>query len=251
MVYVFHIVLTNLSKIKRERSLNNRSAPTCAILFVKEPYPGQVKTRLHGCCSPQQAAALYRAFVLDSATILAASAATLKVVAYAPVTAAAAMRQLLSPEKFEFIPQPETDLGRRMDRLLHWSMARGARRTVIIGSDSPSLPPTYIDQALDLLKEHEVVLGPSTDGGYYLVGQSSANSTIFVDIDWSTGRVLEQTLEKVGTQSLGLLPPWYDVDTPPEAGFLKVHLEALQRAGSPQGRHSLPLLRKLDLPPPS
>ena len=100
-----------------------------------------------------------------------------------------------------------------MDRLLHWSMGRGARRTVIIGSDSPSLPPAYIDQALELLKEHEVVLGPSTDGGYYLVGQSSPNGAIFVDIDWSTGRVLEQTLDKVGTRSLGLLPPWYDVDT--------------------------------------
>ncbi len=231
--------------------MNNRSAPTCAILFVKEPCPGKVKTRLHGCCSPQQAAALYRAFIQDSATILAASAAVLKVVAYAPVTAAAAIRRLLNPDKFEFIPQPEADLGGRMDRLLHWSMGRGARRTVIIGSDSPSLPPAYIDQALELLKEHEVVLGPSTDGGYYLVGQSSPNGAIFVDIDWSTGRVLEQTLDKVGTRSLGLLPPWYDVDTPPEAGFLRVHLEALQRAGSPRGRHTLPLLRKLDLPPPS
>lgn len=231
--------------------MDNRSAPTCAILFVKDPQPGQVKTRLHGCCSPQQAAALYRAFIQDSAAVLAASAATSKVVAYAPATAAEAVRQLLAAEEFEFTPQPEADLGRRMDRLLRWSMARGARRTVIIGSDSPSLPAAYIDQALDLLEKHRVVLGPSTDGGYYLIGQSAVDSSIFMDIDWSTGRVLEQTLDKVGTQSLGLLPPWYDVDTPPEAGFLRVHLEALQRAGSSQGQHSLPLLRKLDLPPPS
>ncbi len=231
--------------------MNNRNAPTCAILFVKDPRAGQVKTRLQPCCSPREAAELYRAFVLDSAAILAASAATAKVVAFTPAAAAEAVADLLGAEGFEFTPQAEADLGQRMDRLVRWSRTRGAQRTVIFGSDSPSLPPCYIDQALDLLEEHRVVLGPSTDGGYYLIGQAVADSGLFEGIDWSTGRVLEQTLDKVGFGSLGLLPPWYDVDTPREAGFLRVHLEALRRAGSRQGEHSLPLLRKLDLPPPS
>ncbi len=224
---------------------------TCALLFVKNPQPGQVKTRLHPSCSPAAAAALYRAFILDSAAILAGSSAVAKVVAYAPATAAEAMRDLLGESAFELVPQPEVDLGQRMDRLVRWSRARGARRTVIIGSDSPSLPSSHIDQALEMLEEHEVVLGPSTDGGYYLVGQSRANSALFEGVDWSTGRVLEQTLDRLGEEGLGLLPPWYDVDTPSEAAFLKVHLEALHRAGSRQGEHSLQLLRKLDLPPPS
>ncbi len=62
--------------------------------------------------------------------------------------------------------------------------------------------------------------------------------------------VFEQTLGRLGTQTLGLLPPWYDVDTPTDARFLKVHLEALARAGSSQGQHSLAVLRDLKLPLP-
>ena len=122
---------------------------------------------------------------------------------------------------------------------MQWAFARGAERVVLVGSDSPSLPAAYIDEGLALLREKEVVLGPSMDGGYYLVGRRKGESRIFQDVAWSTGMVLEQTLARLGTQTLGLLPPWYDVDTPADAGFLKVHLEALARAGSTQGTAQL------------
>ena len=171
--------------------------------------------------------------------------------AFAPVNAKDALRTLLAPlGVFEYVPQPETDLGQRMEVLMQWAFARGAERVVLVGSDSPSLPAAYIDQGLALLREKEVVLGPSTDGGYYLVGRRKGASRIFQDVAWSTGMVLEQTLVRLEKQTLGLLPPWYDVDTPAEAGFLKVHLEALARAGSTQGRHSLAVLRDLALPLP-
>ena len=133
---------------------------------------------------------------------------------------------------------------------MQWAFARGAERVVLVGSDSPSLPAAYLDEGLALLREKEVVLGPSMDGGYYLVGRRKGESRIFQDVNWSTGMVLGQTLARLGTQTLGLLPPWYDVDTPAEAGFLKVHLEALARAGSTQGQHSLAVLRDLALPLP-
>ena len=133
---------------------------------------------------------------------------------------------------------------------MQWAFARGAERVVIVGSDSPSLPAAYIDEGLALLREKEVVLGPSTDGGYYLVGRRKGESRIFQDVAWSTGMVLRQTLERLGKQSLGVLPLWYDVDTPGDAAFLKVHLEALARAGSTQGQHSLAVLRDLELPQP-
>jgi rSAM/selenodomain-associated transferase 1 len=225
---------------------------TCGLLLVKNPQPGKVKTRLHSHCSAQQATELYRAFILDSAAILAASGADLKAIAYAPANAEGAMRQLLATAGgFTFTPQPEGDLGQRLEALMQWSFAQGAKRTAIIGSDSPSLPPSYLDQALELLGEKEVVLGPSVDGGYYLVGQQAGQSAIFQDVTWSTGAVLWQTLERLGGQSLGLLPPWYDVDTPSAAGFLKVHLEALRRAGCARGQHSLEVLRRMELPLPS
>ena len=176
----------------------------------------------------------------------------IKVVAFTPAHAEdALLHGLLAPiGTFEYAPQPEGDLGQRMESLMQWAFARGAERVVIIGSDSPSLPARYIDEGLALLREKEVVLGPSTDGGYYLVGRRKGESRIFQDVAWSTGMVFEQTLARLGTQTLGLLPPWYDVDTPAEAGFLKVHLEALARAGSTQGQHSLAVLRDLVLPLP-
>jgi rSAM/selenodomain-associated transferase 1 len=224
---------------------------TCAILFVKEPVPGKVKTRLQSVCSAEEAARLYQAFIRDSAALLAASSAERKVIAYAPAGAEGALRDLIGAGPFDYVAQPQTDLGGRMDGLLRWSFSQGAQRTVVIGSDTPSLPPDYVDQGLALLTEKRLVLGPSTDGGYYLVGQREANSEIFLGVEWSSGRVLEQSVEKVGMGELGLLPVWYDVDTPPEAGFLKMHLEAMRKAGSTLGRHSLEVLRGLELPPPS
>ena len=223
---------------------------TCAVLFAKKPVPGTVKTRLQSHLSASEAARLYEAMLLDCATALHETQAAAKVVAFTPAHAEDALRTLLAPiGTFEYAPQPEGDLGQRMESLMQWAFAR-AERVVIIGSDSPSLPARYIDEGLALLREKEVVLGPSTDGGYYLVGRRKGESRIFQDVAWSTGMVFEQTLARLGTQTLGLLPPWYDVDTPAEAGFLKVHLEALARAGSTQGQHSLAVLRDLVLPLP-
>ena len=224
---------------------------TCAVLFAKKPVPGAVKTRLQRLMSARDAARLYEAMLLDCATTLHATTAAAKVVAFAPVDAEDALRALLDPiGVFEYAPQPDGDLGKRMEGLMQWAFARGAERVVLVGSDSPSLPASYIDEGLALLCEKEVVLGPSMDGGYCLVGRRKGESRIFQDVAWSTGLVLEQTLARLGTQTLGLLPPWYDVDTPADVRFLKVHLEALAWSGSSQGQHSLAVLRDLALPLP-
>lgn len=222
---------------------------TCAVLFAKQPVPGAVKTRLQSHLSAAEAARLYQALLLDCAAVLNETQAVAKVVAFAPAQAEDALRALLTPiGGFEYVPQVEADLGQRMEALMQWAFARGAERVILVGSDSPSLPAAYLDEGLALLRDKDVVLGPSTDGGYYLVGRRKGASRIFQDVAWSTGKVLEQTLARLDSQTLGLLPPWYDVDTPAEAGFLKVHLEALARAGSPQGRRSLAVLRELALP---
>ena len=227
---------------------------TCVMMFVKEPTPGSVKTRLLSHLSPQEAADLYRAFVADSARTLARCNARRKVIAYTPVSGIAAVSDLLrniaAAEAFEFVPQPEGDLGERMARLFADRFDEGVERVVVVGSDSPSLPSSIIDQAFSLLQKHGLVLGPSTDGGYYLLGQSAPDDRIFRQIDWSTGQVLEQTLRNT-VQGFGLLPPWYDVDSPAEAAFLKVHLQAIQLAGGSEGEYSLHVLNQLSLPPPS
>ena len=146
---------------------------TCAVLFAKKPAPGAVKTRLQSHLSASEAARLYEALLLDCAIALHETQAAAKVVAFAPAHAEDALHTLLAPiGTFEYVPQPEGNLGQRMESLMQWAFARGAERVVIIGSDSPSLPAAYIDEGIALLHEKEVVLGPSTDGGYYLVGQA-------------------------------------------------------------------------------
>ena len=227
---------------------------TCAMMFVKEPTPGSVKTRLQSHLTPQQAADLYRAFVIDSACTLARTSARRKVIAYTPASGLSAVRALLgetAAADFEFVLQPAADLGQRMAGLFKDRFDEGAEQIVVVGSDSPSLPRAIVDQAFSLLQMHSLVLGPSTDGGYYLLGQSSHDERIFTDIEWSSGRVLEQTLRNAQVDSLGLLPPWYDVDSAAEAAFLKVHLQAIRRAGGREGELSLQILNQLPLPPPS
>ena len=226
---------------------------TCAMMFVKEPVPGSVKTRLHTNLSPVETAELYRAFVVDSATTLTRTSARRKVIAYTPASGLPAIRDLLAEmtTEFEYVPQPDADLGQRMGKLFKDRFDEGVEQVVVVGSDSPSLPSSIVDEAFSLLGAHPLVLGPSVDGGYYLLGQSSPDQRVFKEVDWSTGRVLEQTLSKIQDHSLGLLPPWYDVDSPAEAAFLKVHLQAIRQAGGCEGKWSLRVLNQLQLPLPS
>lgn len=233
---------------------------TCAILFARNPVPGRVKTRLQPHLSPDQAAALYTAFVLDSVALLRGCGAQRRIVAGADVDGLAGLRSLLDPSEedgLEFVAQEGVDLGMRMEHALDSAFDTGAERAVILGTDAPSLPLTTIDDALARLAEADVVLGPSVDGGYYLVGVTAqafddAAPGLFRGIAWSTGSVLAQSVEALATSlSLALLPAWYDVDGPRQAAFLRSHLEALVRAGHDVGRYSLKALRGLDLPPPS
>ena len=222
---------------------------TCVILFAKLPVAGEVKTRLQPRLSAAQAADLYRSFLLDCAETAAATTAARKVIACSPAAAAEAFREMLGSQAaaFDFVPQPDTDLGNRIEVMFEHSFERGAKRTVVVGSDSPSLGPELIDRAFDLLRTRELVLGPCSDGGYYLVGQRQLNRGLFRNIEWSSSRVFRQTLEAAAGLDLALLPPWYDVDTAADAAFLRDHLEALERTGRRWGRRSLLQLRALDL----
>ena len=222
---------------------------TCVILFAKLPVAGEVKTRLQPRLSAAQAAALYRAFLLDCAETAAATTAARKVIAFSPAGSAEAFREMLGSRAaaFDFVPQPDTDLGNRVEVLFEHSFERGGDRTVVLGSDSPSLGPDLIDRAFDLLRSSELVLGPCCDGGYYLIGQRRPGRGLFRNIAWSSSRVFRQTVEAAAGLDLALLPPWYDVDTAADAAFLRDHLEALERTGRRWGRRSLQQLRALDL----
>ena len=141
------------------------------------------------------------------------------------------------PRSFALRPQVEGDLGARMRDFFEAEFECGATRVVLIGSDAPTLDPSIIVSAFLCLEGRDVVIGPSADGGYYLVGCRNEVPTIFDGIAWSTSRVLSETIDRLNGsgQTLAVLPPGYDVDTPDDLRALSGHLRALRRAGVSPG----------------
>jgi len=139
----------------------------------------------------------------------------------------------LAGERYELTAQPEGDLGCRMAAFFAGVFQRGAAQAVLLGTDSPTLPLSYISSAFEQLEEVDLVLGPATDGGYYLIGLSRNIPSIFENMNWSRPDLLANTVERLRGSSyrLGLLPPWYDVDTLDDWQMLCGHLSALRRAG--------------------
>lgn len=210
---------------------------TCLTVFAKNPMPNRVKTRLTPALSPEQAAALYTAFLTDWCETLMALPDVALVIAYTPLDAQSDLQALIGDDVI-YIPQMGVDLGARLTSATQWAAEHGYQKILLVGSDSPTLPLSYISQAIADLDVCDMVIGPSVDGGYYLIGFSSANLTrvvphIFEGIAWSTRQVFQQTIARIRSveASLGLLPPWYDVDTPEDLAFLHAHLSAMHLAG--------------------
>ena len=202
-------------------------------IFVKQPVPGRVKTRLADDLGPEKAARLYAAFIADIATRFR-TLADRRFLCYAPDDPQAEdYFSEISREHYQLWLQPEISLGERMAAFFEYAFSLGAKRVVVIGSDSPTLPEEMVNRAFSLLDEHDCVLGPATDGGYYLVGQQSPGSPIFAFIEWSRAGVLHQTAERIAAchARLALLSPWYDVDTLNDLPVLRGHLRAMHQAG--------------------
>ena len=207
---------------------------TSLIVFVKNPIPGSVKTRLQVRYAPERVAALYTAFVRDVLARAESIDVDRRVIAFDPPDAESEVRALFGggEAQWQCVPQVQDDLGARMREALVQQLDAGASAAVLIGSDIPSLPAYHITQAFDLLRIKDVVLGPSTDGGYYLVGVSRPIPEIFEDVEWSTSSVLTRTIDRVqrAGNTLGLVSPWFDVDTPEELDFLLAHARATKFA---------------------
>jgi hypothetical protein len=190
-----------------------------------------VKTRLAAATSPAFAADVAAAFLGDFLGRLTPLAVT-RLLAYAPADALAHFAALVA-DRFALVPQGPGDLGARLSTFFAAQFAAGAERVVVVGTDSPTMPIPYVVEAFDRLSESDVVLGPATDGGYYLVGCAGRLPPIFDGIPWSGPGVLAVTVERltqVGAR-LALLPPWYDVDTVDDWQMLCGHLAALRLAG--------------------
>ncbi len=185
------------------------------IIFAREPLPGKVKTRLAATIGDNAAAKLYRAMLLDVLVISRKLTDVESVVFWD--CEEAELPLLANCYRCNSRRQAEGDLGQRMQAAFEAMFSDGVSNCCIIGSDLPDLPPTYINQAFDLLESErsDTVFGPSADGGYYLLGLKRMVKELFTNISWSTPLVLHQSLaaaEAAGATT-ELLPVWHDIDT--------------------------------------
>ena len=219
------------------------------ILFAKDPVEGRVKTRLGSLLDPKTTLNLYLHFLDDSIAKIHAVTDVERFIGVASEPQTGYFEKLSYHPPARLFVQEGEDLGQRMRQAFEDRFREGYERVVIIGADSPTLPTGYIEQAL--LSEKQVVIGPSTDGGYYLIGMRGKVTELFTDIDWGTGSVLADTLKILQKQGVPaeLLPVWYDVDLPEDLRFLKTHLEWMAHAGLKTGQATLDYLNQLPLEP--
>lgn len=188
----------------------------CAILFARTPIPGRVKSRLETHLTPEQACRLHCAATNDTATLLSQALPDIpKWIFWSDGPPPEIARSGLAlPAGFHCASQVGNTLGERMAAAFTRAFTSGARRVAIFGSDSPTLPKHIVRQAYEALGRCDLVLGPTEDGGYYLIGCRRFAPPLFQGVEWSTPRTREQTLanaRRLGYQA-ALLEPWFDLD---------------------------------------
>lgn len=213
------------------------------IVVAKKPVPGNTKTRLCPPLNFEQAAELYECFLRDTLDLMRRVPGVIHWVGYLPGevrtspslnsqsgkeidadSASIAYFHQLAPD-MQLVCQLGASLGDRLDHLLTQALHNGAGRAVVMDSDSPTLPPEYLSQAFEKLQENDVVLGPTRDGGYYLIGMKKPHPYL-LEVQMSTPNVLSDTLALANKFNLkvSLLPEWYDIDTVAELNQLHSEL---------------------------
>jgi rSAM/selenodomain-associated transferase 1 len=184
---------------------------TAIALLVKAPRSGFVKTRLAADVGEACATAVYRQIGSDVARSVARAGPL--TVWYAPADEENAVRAWLGDH--EYRPQGSGDLGARMQVAVSYHLDRGDGPVVVIGGDCPGVTASVVREAAARLAVADVVLGPSLDGGYYLLGLNAPESALFRDIPWSTDRVLQITESRCRACHLTFerLSPLRDLDT--------------------------------------
>jgi len=194
----------------------------CLIIFAKEPRKGKVKTRFHKRLSRETCLNLYRAFLKDAVHLAKTADCETRIVAYAAKGKIPAYFKKIAPS-FDFYKQRGRNFGRRIHDVFRFASKNKDAKIVIIGSDSPALPPRYIKQAFNKLTRSDLVLGPTHDGGYYLIGLKKPCSGLFRGVKWSTCKTMENTITNARrlNKKVSLLPESYDVDEPESFSYLE------------------------------
>ena len=203
-------------------------------VFAKHWRPGTVKTRLAATIGKELAATVYHSFIIAIVRRMSNFGSTRElVISPEPSTPnfTAMLHDIDKSSQWNVVHQGVGDLGERMQRFFEGDSASHSSASILIGTDSPNVPLYYFEKAEQLLRDKPVVLGPSEDGGYYLVaisGEMTKKKTplIFTDIDWSTENVWPQTIDRLREHNIdfGELPVWYDVDEADDLARLRSDL---------------------------
>ncbi len=184
------------------------------LLFIKAPVKGQVKSRLAAAIGDDTALELYKNFILDSITTVKETGHPFRIIFYPPDAANAVTAWLGSGS---CMPQFGNNLGERMEHAFSRVFSEGWRNAVLIGSDIPDLPSGVINESLGALEMNDAVIGPASDGGYYLIGfkNSTFLPSTFHKIPWGTDAVFRDTMKILTGSSLKvyLAPEQQDIDT--------------------------------------
>ena len=206
--------------------------------MARQPVPGAVKTRLQPLLSDRDIAALYDGFLRDRVSQVRSLRGVLPVIAYTPAGSRPFFAELASD--FLLLPQLGDGLSARLTGLFQHLLGVGHDGVIATDSDSPTLPTEHLQRAVDRLTEPgtDVVLGPSEDGGYYLIGLQRGYPALFNGIPWSTPQVYDETLRRAAALDLRVtaVPRWYDVDTPVDFERLRVEIDDLGAAAPPNTR---------------
>ncbi|MBN1548744.1 MAG: TIGR04282 family arsenosugar biosynthesis glycosyltransferase [Syntrophaceae bacterium] len=190
-------------------------AERCLVMMAKYPESGQVKTRLATDLGVEHACELYRCFILDLLQNLSSEAWSCWLALH-PWEKKEAMAAVVGGEIVQ-IPQRGNDLGERMDQVFREVFAAGFQTVVLIGSDAPDLPAEFVTEAFDALTNHDAVIGPASDGGYYLIGfhRAAFREDLFTQIPWSVPETFSAQMKRFRDCSLRvyILPVWQDIDT--------------------------------------
>jgi uncharacterized protein len=188
------------------------------IVFIKYPRPGFVKTRLSRHIGNERAAEVYKRtaeIVLTNTTFSESAKKTYDItIWFTPLDDEQCIQRWLNFNG-PLLPQEGNDLGARMVHALQRGFDDGYKHVIIIGSDCPYISQTIITMSFAELDKNDVVLGPAYDGGYYLIGMKKPIPDVFQDIDWSTDKVLHQTLDQLDSLHVAyaFLPVLRDIDT--------------------------------------
>ncbi|MDP6380660.1 MAG: glycosyltransferase [Phycisphaerae bacterium] len=203
-------------------------------LFAERPAAGQVKEGLSKDLGAETAAKLHRSFIMDLCETYAHLAVRSRVLVYSPRGARREM-ELLASRHWRLIVQQGRGLGDSLAAFFDSGFRCGYRRIVAMVTDCPTVPAEFVVSAFDRLIIEDVVLGPTTDGGVYLVGMSLERPEMFQGYSWNGGtRVFDELVDRVERFGLilGLVENWYDVSGPQSLRHLSSHLRALELAGA-------------------